>query len=111
MQEQIFNTKSASIAQCALSDSFVLTYEEEEFTFKLCELYAFRKKIMSLDIVELLDISAPDVEIIGLPHCERFLVLNIAQILQFRELLNGTFDILALNSSIHKIMRKSVFNF
>ena len=89
----------------------LLTFEQEEFTFKLCELYAFRKKIMSLDIVELLDSSAPDVEIISLPHCDRFLILNIAQILQFRELLNGTFNILELNSSIQRILRKNVFNF
>ena len=111
MQEEIFRTKSASIAQCGRSDSFVLTYEKEEIIFKLCDLYAFRKKIMSLDIMELLDTSAPDIEIVCLPHCDRFLVLSLQDILQFRELLNGTFDTLALNSAIQKILRRNVFNF
>ena len=111
MQEEIFSTSSASIAQCEQSDTFMLTYEQEHITFRLCDLFTLKKKIMRIDIIELLDFSAPDVEIIHLPHCDRFLVLNLLQILQFRELLNGTFDILALNSSLQKVLRKNVFNF
>jgi len=111
MQEEIFKTKSAKIAQCGLTDSFLLHYEQEEISFKLCDLFTFRKKIMSFDLVELLDSDAPDVEVVHLPHCDRFLILSLHEILQFRELLNGTFDTLALNSSIQKILRKNVFNF
>ncbi|NQZ75298.1 MAG: hypothetical protein HRT61_04190 [Ekhidna sp.] len=111
MQEEIFRIKETSIAQCEQTDRFLLTFEQEEISFKLCELFAFRKKIMSLDILELLESSAPDIEVIELPHCDRFLVLSLRQILQFRELLNGTFDTLALNSAIQKILRKNVFNF
>ena len=111
MQEEIYKTKSASIVQCELSDSFVLRFERDEITFKLCDLFAFRKKIMSLDVVQLLDSDAPDVELIHLPHCDRFLVLSLLEVLEFRELLNGTFDTLALNSAIQKILRRGVFNF
>lgn len=111
MQEEIFSTKTASIAQCALSNSFVLSYGRGQIEFKLCDLYAFRKKVMNLDILELLEPSSPDYQIIRLPHCDRFLLLNLEEILQFRELLNGTFDILALNSTIQKVLRKNVFNF
>jgi len=111
MQVEIFKTKTASIAQKRGSDAFILTFEEEEIAFKLCDLYTLRKKISELDIVHLFDIDSPDFELIHLPHCDRFLLLSIHDILQFRELLNGTFNILALNSAIHKILRKNVFNF
>ena len=111
MQEEIFRTKSATILQCERTDSFVLKYDRDEISFKLCDLFTFRKKIMSLNVVELLDSNSPDVELIHLPHCDRFLVLSILEILEFRELLNGTFDTLALNSAIQKILRKGVFNF
>lgn len=66
---------------------------------------------MSLDLMEFFETSSPDIELIYLPHCDRFLMLNIHEVLQFRELLNGTFNILALNSSIQKILRKKMFNF
>ncbi len=111
MPEEIFRTKCALIAQDKKSDSFILKYQQEEITFKLCDLYTFRKKIMGLDLVESLEPSAPDVEIISLPHCDRILVLTLHEILQFRELLNGAFDILALNSTIQKVLRRNVFNF
>ncbi|MEM1406686.1 MAG: hypothetical protein AAGG59_07925 [Bacteroidota bacterium] len=111
MPEEIFKTKTASIAHLERSDAFLLTYEQEKITFRLCDLYTFRKRIMSLDIIRLLEVDAPDLEIICLPHCDRCLVLNLHEILQFRELLNGTFDTLELNSSIQKILRKNVFNF
>lgn len=111
MQEEIFRTKNSAILQCGFSDSFILSLEQDEITFKLCDLYNFRKKIMGLNILALLESSSPDSEIIYLPHCDRFLVLNLHQILEFRELLNGTFHTLALNSSIQKILRKNVFNF
>ena len=97
--------------QCDLTDSFVLKREECEIEFKLCDLYAFRKKVMSLDLVELLDSSAPDIEIIHLPHCGRFLTLTVFEILEFRELLNGTFNTLALNSTIKQILRKGLYSF
>lgn len=111
MQEEIYKTKSASIRQCERTDSFLLTFDQGEISFKLCDLYTFRKKIMAFDIIDLLESSAPDLEIVHLPHCDRFLALSLLEILEFRELLNGTFDTLALNSVIQKILRKSVFNF
>ncbi len=110
-QEEIFSTKSAAILQCESTDSFLLRFDQDEISFKLCDLYTFRKRVMELDILELLDSSSPDMEIIHLPHCDRFLVLSILDVLEFRELLNGTFDTLALNSAIQKILRKGVFNF
>lgn len=111
VQEEIFKTKTASIAQDGRSDSFLLTFDQEEIAFKLCDLYTLRKKIMALDIIALLESSAPDVEVIHLPHCDRFLVLSLHEVLQFRELLNGTFNTLALNSSIQRILRRNIFNF
>lgn len=109
MQEEIFKTKKASIYQCEQTDSFLLKYDQDTIIFKLCDLFSFRKKIMSLDLVGLLESTSPDIEVFHLPHCDRFLVLNILEILEFRELLNGTFDTLALNSAIHKILRKGNF--
>lgn len=111
IREEVFSTKSATIIQCETTDSFLLRFDRDEISFKLCDLFTFRKRIMELDIIELLDCDSPDLEIIHLPHCDRFLILSILEVLEFRELLNGTFDTLALNSAIQKILRKGVFNF
>jgi hypothetical protein len=105
MQEEIYTIEDITISH--EDDTFVLRYASEKITFKLCELYAFRKKILEFDILAMLEPNAPDIEIFHIPHCDRYLLLTVAQVIQFRELLNGTFDILALNSSIHRILRKA----
>lgn len=110
VREEVYSTKSASIQLCETSNSFVLLFDAGEISFKLCDLYLLKKKFLSIDMIELLDSNSPDIEIIHLPHCDRFLVLSIRDILEFRELLNGTFDILALNSEIQQMLRLSVFN-
>ena len=108
--EEVYSTKSASISQCDASDSFLLRFEQEEFSFRLCDLYTLKKKIMNVDMVSMFDSDSPDVEIFHLPQCDRFIVLSILEILEFRELLNGTFDTLALNSAIKQTLRLSVYN-
>ena len=109
--EEIHHTKSTLLKQCNASGSFILQIEEVEIGFKLCELVSFRKKVLDIDLLTLLDAETPDVEVIHLPHCNRFLVLDIHQVLQFRELLNDSFNILALNSAVQKILRRHIFNF
>lgn len=111
IREEVYKTDKASITQCDTSESFILTYEHETIEFQLCDLYAFRNKVLKMDMVELLDADSPELEIIHLPHCDRFLLLTVHEILEFRELLNGTFNILSLNSAIQKILRKHIFNF
>ena len=110
-QEEVYKTGKAKITQCDSSGSFFLTYEQETIEFQLCDLYAFRNRVLKMDVVELLDADSPELEIIHLPHCDRFLLLSVHEILEFRELLNGTFNVLALNSAIQRILRKHIFNF
>jgi hypothetical protein len=111
MQEEIFKTKEGVISHCEITGSFFLSYKGEDIEFKLCDLYAFKSRILNLDLMNLLDASSPDIELVSLPHCDRILMLDVYDVLQFRDLLNGTFTILQLNSSVHKILRKNVFNF
>ncbi len=110
-KEELFKTQRASIEQCDSSESFFLTFDSEVIEFRLCDLYTLRNKVQRIDMMDLLDANTPDVEIIHLPHCDRFLVLSIREVLEFRELLNGTFNILALNSAVSRILRRHIFNF
>ena len=69
----------------------------------------FQKKILGLDMMKLFESTSPDLEVIHLGHCDRYLVLNIHQILELRELFSGAYAMMELNSLIHKeIIRKGV---
>jgi len=105
MREEVFRTNSAAIAQCDQTEMYYLDMVGEEWPFKLCDLMAFKKKIMGIDLMFLLDSDHADHEIVHLRHCDRFLILDTFQILELRELLSGTFVTLALNSTVHQILR------
>ncbi|MEL7004308.1 MAG: hypothetical protein AAFN93_16445 [Bacteroidota bacterium] len=105
----LFSTANTSLVQKDKSETFTLQFFDQEIDFRFCELLVFRKKIQQIDIVDLLTNDKPDIEIIRLVHCDKFIVLPIIQILELQELLSGAFTMLELNSLIHKnIVRKVV---
>ena len=109
-QEQIvYQTTHSRLVQCDERLSFILTFFDESVEFKVCELIPFRKKILEIDLTALLSSSTPDVELIYLPHCERLFAFTIHEVIELRELLEGAFVMLELNSMIHRsICRKMV---
>ena len=108
-KELLFNTESSSIYQQDSSNSFILDFYKDSVCFRFCELLAFRKKLQKIDIEHLIVGDGPDAEIIQLVHCNRFFLLTIPQILELREVINGAFAMMELNSLIHKqLVRKLV---
>lgn len=103
--EEVFSTDNIKVSQCDTREIFVLEFEGKHIEFKLCDFVKFKRKIQAVDLVEMFDVNSPDVAIIHLPHCRDILVLSIRQVLEFRKLLNGTFDTLALNSQVHRTLR------
>lgn len=105
----LFQTTNTSLYQQDDSELFSLNFFGECIQFRFCELIAFRKKLQDVDIIDLLTNDGPDIEIIRLMHCDRFIVLPIIQILELQELLGGAFTMMELNRVIHKeIIRKVV---
>ena len=105
--EEVFKTEHTSISQCDQRETFILQSPlTGRFEFKLCDLVLLRKKMNEIDMAALFDVDNPDTTLIHLPHCDKLLALSIPQVLEFRKLLNGTFDILALNSQLHRVLRQ-----
>jgi hypothetical protein len=101
---EVFRHKSLVIDQCDTSELFTMTLGEEKISFRLCDLLSFKKKIFSIDLVQLFDVSYRDVEIIYLPNLDRHLLLSLEDLLSVRELLTGTFAILQLNSQVQRFL-------
>ena len=98
--ELVFETENIQIYQREDRPVFSLIIQDGRIDLKLCDLFSFRKKILSIDIASLLTSSYSDIEIIA--HCERIFVFSIPEILELRELLAGTISMLQINSVIHE---------
>ncbi len=106
----VYNTSEVSLWQDDASERFIIRFPNVSYHFKLCQLIAFRKKVFDINIVELLSSDTPDVEIIELVHCNKFLILTVKNILEIRSLLEGGFFMLELNSLIHQTLIRPSFS-
>ena len=105
----VFSTENACLYQCDRTERFTLVFFDHVVMFRLCELIAFKTKIRKVDLLQLFNSETPDIELIYLPHCDRFFVFSIVQLLELRELVSGSFAMLELNSIIQrKIVRNSL---
>jgi hypothetical protein len=103
----VFKTNNTSLTFCDASNKFTLQLFNEDISLSLCALIAFKKKVKDIDLISMFDSNHSGIEIISLVYCDRIFVLTIQDILDLRELFNGTFAMLELNSVIHKaIVRK-----
>lgn len=104
---EIFSTSSARLLQDDSKEQFILNFADETIAFKPCQLIAFRRKILDIDLVSLFSSDTPDIEIVELLHCQRIFVLTLINIIELRELLQGAFTMLELNSLIHQTLVRS----
>lgn len=105
----IYRTDNLEVFQDDRSGHVILDFYGDLISFRLCEFVSFKRKMLQLDLVKLFDSHTPDQELIYLPHCDRFLLLSIHQILELREVFMGAYAMLELNSLIHsRIIRKGV---
>lgn len=106
-KELLFETSRAALYQEDRTETFLLHFNGEDISFRVCELIVLKKKLQKVDIAAMLLSDGPDVELLYLAHCDRFFALSIHDILELKELLAGAFTMLELNSLIHReIVRK-----
>ena len=105
----LFETSNLSIYQNNRNGQIVLKYFDDEILFRLCEFFSFKKKLGEIDIMNFLDSSSVDVEVLYLCHCDRFLLLDIHQLIELKDLFFGAHFTMELNSLIHsQLIRKPV---
>jgi hypothetical protein len=101
---EVFRTENGVLSQCDKTESYLLNYQSRELPLKICELIKLKNKLSEIDIVKMLAVESPDIEVIYLHQTDRFFILSIADVLELRSLLNGTFAMLELNSLIHRAL-------
>jgi hypothetical protein len=105
-QNLLFETKKGSSYQCDLTDSILIIFNEKESSYKLKDFLIFQRMVNRVDILDMIyDLS---------DHCDSKLIettkrnfssnLNICEIVQLRELLNGTKFTIQLNSMVNEIL-------
>ncbi|MEQ6122081.1 hypothetical protein [Reichenbachiella sp. MALMAid0571] len=106
--EQIYSTNSCASYQCDVSNALYLDIFGERFQLNVCTLISFRKKLFDVNLESLLlDSNSAPLEILNLHCVDKLFVLSIDEIIELRNLMEGTFAMLQLNSIIHQSIHRS----
>lgn len=99
---EVFTTKNGAIYQCDTERCWYVDFAGKLARFDHRNLLKLRKAVYNIDIEALLldNTKTPDLEIIFICACDHCYVLSLLQIIALKEILEGAFVMLELNSII-----------
>jgi len=103
---EVFTTKNGAIYQNDAERCWIVDFAGKSARFDYRCFMKLRTAVYRIDIEQMLldNTKTPDLEIIFICACDHCYVLNLAQIIALRELLEGTFVMLELNQIIHNAL-------
>lgn len=103
---EVFSTAHGAVYQNDDSRCWTVDFAGKQAEFDYRCLLKLRDCLYRIDVEEklLYHAAAPDVEIIFICACEHTYVLNLLQVINLRELLQGTFVMLDLNQIIYNAL-------
>lgn len=108
LKENLFETTKGFSYQCDQTNSIVIQFGETIAKYKVKDFLIFQRKVNSLNILDMLyDLSdTRDFQLIENTKKNFSRNLTICEIIQLRELLNGTKFTLVLHSMVNEILNE-----
>ena len=105
-QNELFSTAKGYSVQCDLTSRIILHFGEIKAPFKILDFLNFRRFINSIDIhSKLFDLSdESDYEFVEVPRLNMGHRMTLCEVIQLRELVNGTHFAIELNSMLHEVL-------
>jgi len=105
-QNELFSTAKGYSVQCDLTSRIVLHFGEIKAPFKILDFLNFRRFINSIDIhSKIFDLSdESDYEFVEAPQLNIGHKMTLCEVIQLRELVNGTHFAIELNSMLHQVL-------
>nr|WP_294931748.1 hypothetical protein [uncultured Flavobacterium sp.] len=102
----LFETEKGYSYQCDLTNSIIINFTDTVSSYKIHDFLIFQRKVNSVDILDMLyDLSDhADVQLIETTKRNFSRNLTICEIVQLRELLNGTKFTLNLHSMLCNVL-------
>lgn len=107
---EVFRTKAGAIFQCDAENCWYIDFAGKLARFDYRNILKLKKAVYHIDIEDLLlnNTKSPDVEILFICACDHCYVLSLMQIIELKELLQGTFVMLELNHIIQDRLHRIV---
>ncbi len=105
----VFETEQGKVYQSDRENCLFVDFGGIIARFNFSSLTRLRKRLQEVDIAHMLnDVHTPDFELITIAAFDHCYLLSAIDILQFRELIEGTFVMFELNHIIHDRLHRLV---
>ena len=103
---ELFSTTKGFSFQCDASSKIVVNFGEMAAAFRIQDFLSFRRFINKIDIhSKIFDLSdESDYEFVEAPQLNIYQKLTLCELIQLRELVNGTHFTIELNSLLHELL-------
>lgn len=103
---ELYETPKGKSWQCDLTDKIYVNFKETVLAFRVQDFFSFRRKVQAVNIHEMIfNLSDNyDFEVIECPQNQFSLKLTLCDIIQLRELLDGTRFAIEMYSMLHEVL-------
>jgi hypothetical protein len=105
-KSELYATAKGRSFQCDLSNSLYIEFKEYTWKFTLNDFLLFRKYLRAVDVKELIFNLSDECDVVSLHHARlaTTFTLTLCDVIQLRELVDGTKFSLELVSMIHEVL-------
>lgn len=103
---ELYSTSKGQALQCDLTNSIVVNFKDHTWKFTVSDFLIFRKNIHAVDLRELLFNLSDECDFVSLHHARlaSTVTLTLCDLIQLRELVDGTRFSLEVVSLIHEVL-------
>jgi len=101
---EVYKTESGVVYQCNNKNCLWINFAGESISYKIDQFFSLKTIVDNIDINKMINCTdkASDLAIIAPLSSNKIYILNICEVLNFKELLSGTKVMLDLNSIIYE---------
>ena len=104
---EVFTTSAGKVYQSDRERALFVDFGGKIAKFSFPCLKSLKGELNSIDIENMLiDLSRPEFEFLTIATSEHCYVLSVLDIIQFRELVDGTFVMFQLNNILHDCLNR-----
>jgi hypothetical protein len=105
--EEVYKTDHGAVYQCSRQNCYWLEFAGDTTAFKVGDFFGLKKKIDAIDISAMIinPSRTADFTIVMPFRTPRCFVLDINDVLNLRELLDGAKFMIELNSVVHECLK------
>lgn len=101
---EVYRTASGVVYQCNNNNCLFINFAGESVSYKIDQFFSLKAIVDSIDINKMINCTekASDLAIIAPLSSNKIYLLNLCELLNFKELLSGTKVMLELNSIVYE---------